>query len=121
MSGPSATFRLSSGDDLTLVVTLQQAVDATLAADIAFRFSQRLSLASAERLDRLFGSEASPSTTPAPVVVEAARVEPIEAPLGLTASPLARPPIGRLLDFLSRSPAPFDPQPTGPRGLTGDD
>jgi UDP-GlcNAc:undecaprenyl-phosphate GlcNAc-1-phosphate transferase len=53
LSAPMATFRLSSGDDQVLTVSLQQALNATLAADIAFRFLQRLSLATAERLERL--------------------------------------------------------------------
>ncbi len=53
MSGSSAIFRLSSGQDLLLTVSLYQTADSTLAADIAFRFLQRLSLATAERLERL--------------------------------------------------------------------
>ncbi len=57
VSGPTATFRLSSGQDLMLVVELHQASGATPAADIAFRFLQRLSLATAERLERLLSSE----------------------------------------------------------------
>ncbi len=42
VSGPSAVFRLSSGQDLLLTVALHQTPDSTLAADIAFRFLQRL-------------------------------------------------------------------------------
>ncbi len=53
LSGPTATFRLSSGQDQVLTVSLLQSVETTLAADIAFRFMQRLSLATAERLERL--------------------------------------------------------------------
>jgi UDP-GlcNAc:undecaprenyl-phosphate GlcNAc-1-phosphate transferase len=53
LSGPSAVFRLSSGKDLLLTVALHQASDASTAADIAFRFLQRLSLATAERIERL--------------------------------------------------------------------
>jgi UDP-GlcNAc:undecaprenyl-phosphate/decaprenyl-phosphate GlcNAc-1-phosphate transferase len=53
VSGSSAIFRLSSGQDLLLTVSLYQTADSTLAADIAFRFLQRLSLATAERLERL--------------------------------------------------------------------
>ena len=54
LSGPLATFRLSSGQDLLLIVTMLQSDDSALEADIAFRFVQRLTLASAERLERLF-------------------------------------------------------------------
>ncbi len=61
LSGPMATFRLSSGRDLLLIVSLHQAADSTLAADIAFRFVQRLSLASAERLERLSRRRPRPS------------------------------------------------------------
>ncbi|MBV8383784.1 MAG: undecaprenyl/decaprenyl-phosphate alpha-N-acetylglucosaminyl 1-phosphate transferase [Planctomycetaceae bacterium] len=53
VSGPTAIFRLSSGQDLLLTVAIQQDACSTLAADIAFRFLQRLSLATAERLERL--------------------------------------------------------------------
>ena len=57
LSGSMATFRLTSGRDLLLIVSVQQAPDSTLEADIAFRFVQRLSLASAERLERLFSKD----------------------------------------------------------------
>ena len=57
MSGRSATFRLSSGQDLALIVSLHQASESSLPADIAFRFLQRLSLATAERLERLLAGE----------------------------------------------------------------
>src|SRR3712207_3235414 len=60
LSGATATFRLSSGDDLVLVVALHQAPGSTLAADIAFRFLQRLALATAERLERLLEERTAP-------------------------------------------------------------
>jgi UDP-GlcNAc:undecaprenyl-phosphate GlcNAc-1-phosphate transferase len=53
LSGPTATFRLSCGQDVLLRVSLHQGADSPLAADIAFRFLQRLSMATAERLERL--------------------------------------------------------------------
>jgi UDP-GlcNAc:undecaprenyl-phosphate GlcNAc-1-phosphate transferase len=53
LSGPSAVFRLSSGRDLVLEVSIHQTQNATIAADIAFRFLQRLALTTAERLERL--------------------------------------------------------------------
>ncbi len=53
LSGPSAVFRLSSGKDLLLTVALHQSAESPTAADIAFRFLQRLSLATAERIERL--------------------------------------------------------------------
>jgi len=53
VAGPSAVFRLSSGTDLLLTVALHQDSDSATAADIAFRFLQRLSLATAERIERL--------------------------------------------------------------------
>jgi UDP-GlcNAc:undecaprenyl-phosphate GlcNAc-1-phosphate transferase len=70
VSGPSATFRLSSGRDLLLIVSLRQVGESPLAADIAFRFVQRLSLASAERLERLFSAttDSEPVSAPTPVL-----------------------------------------------------
>lgn len=56
LSGPTASFRLSSGQDLLLAVSLHQAPESPVAADIAFRFLQRLSLATAERLERLMAA-----------------------------------------------------------------
>jgi UDP-GlcNAc:undecaprenyl-phosphate GlcNAc-1-phosphate transferase len=62
LSGPSAIFRLSSGHDLLLTVSLHQSPNATLAADIAFRFLQRLALATADRLERLHADATRPGT-----------------------------------------------------------
>ncbi len=52
VSGPSAIFRLSSGRDLWLTVSLGLPVGSSTAADIAFRYVQRLSQALADRLER---------------------------------------------------------------------
>ena len=57
VSGPTAIFRLSSGQDLLLTVSLRQGAQATLDADIAFRFLQKLSMATAERLERILTLE----------------------------------------------------------------
>jgi UDP-GlcNAc:undecaprenyl-phosphate GlcNAc-1-phosphate transferase len=104
MSGPMATFRLTSGRDLALVVSLHQEADSALEADIAFRFVQRLSLASAERLERLFDL-AEP--------VEAAPRETRVAPTpSLAARPSARPPMGRLRDVLGWPSSPAVPART---------
>ena len=116
MSGPSASFRLSSGCDLALVVSIHQGDESSTAADIAFRFLQRLSIASAERLDRLFSDK--PASTTAPVE-EPPRVEPSEPPISVgpdprTTPPSSRPTLGRLFDFLHRSTAPMIPgRPVG--------
>jgi UDP-GlcNAc:undecaprenyl-phosphate/decaprenyl-phosphate GlcNAc-1-phosphate transferase len=130
LSGPMATFRLSSGRDLLLTVSLNQAADSTLEADIAFRFVQRLSLASAERLERLFSGADGPETeagtdrvaaplvreSPAGLVPAASmtnRVESALAPgstaLDLVARPSARPPMGRLREVLGWSSSPVAP------------
>jgi UDP-GlcNAc:undecaprenyl-phosphate GlcNAc-1-phosphate transferase len=53
VSGTSATFRLHSGEDLRLTITLSQDDGAEIEPDIAFRSLHRLALATAERLDRL--------------------------------------------------------------------
>ncbi len=101
VSGPTATFRLSSGRDLVLVVSLGQAEGSILEADIAFRFLQRLSLASAERLDRLFAGPGVAEATearaveggrpPAPATIEAS-----PTPAGLVALDLAALEHGRV-------------------------
>jgi UDP-GlcNAc:undecaprenyl-phosphate GlcNAc-1-phosphate transferase len=72
LSGASAVFRLSSGHDLWLSVAVQQAPEAALAADIAFRFLQRLSLAAVERLERLL-TEAPEATAAEAEATEGAR------------------------------------------------
>ncbi len=102
LSGPRATFRLSGGRDLSLVVSLGRAEDGSgVEPDIAFRFLQRLSLASAERLDRLgsperagellgAGEAARPASGPAEgprasaegLVPSSSRAAPIEAAAG---------------------------------------
>jgi len=124
LSGPTATFRLSSGRDLILIVSLHQADDSALAADIAFRFLQRLSLASAERLERLFSSGpeaarkaaephriAPEGAVPTPLL--ASRVESASnagaSALALVPMPSARPPLGWLRDALGWSPARVAP------------
>ena len=56
LSRPTAIFRLSSGRDLRLLVSLHLSATSTIAADIAFRFLQRFSLATAERLERLLSA-----------------------------------------------------------------
>src|SRR5262249_5638801 len=70
VSGPTATFRLSGGQDLLLAVALHQSAESTLAPDIAFRFLQRLSLATAERLERLLAVEVGAGSKAAAVVDE---------------------------------------------------
>jgi UDP-GlcNAc:undecaprenyl-phosphate/decaprenyl-phosphate GlcNAc-1-phosphate transferase len=57
VSACSARFRLSSGHGLLLTVSLHQGTESTLAADIAFRFLQRLALTTAERLEQLLAAE----------------------------------------------------------------
>ncbi|WP_435006325.1 MraY family glycosyltransferase [Tundrisphaera lichenicola] len=119
MSGSMATFRLTSGRDLLLIVTVQQAPASTLEPDIAFRFVQRLSLASAERLERLFANEIDPEAgfiSPSVVGPEALIATPMTthridpSPVGTPAatlnySPSARPSIGWLREALGWSPA----------------
>jgi len=70
-AGAMATFRLSSGRDLLLTVSLHQATDSTVAADIAFRFLQRLSLATAERLERVLDAAEAPGRRPLAMVAGA--------------------------------------------------
>ena len=122
LSGPSATFRLSSGVDLALVVTIHQPLVAPIAADIAFRFLQRLALSAAERLDWLISARTSPAEAMPPVevaeptLVEATRLSP---PSSTVPVATAAGVLGRFL-FLSRPRIAIPGRPVG-RGLTGDD
>jgi UDP-GlcNAc:undecaprenyl-phosphate GlcNAc-1-phosphate transferase len=122
LSGSMATFRLTSGRDLLLIVTVRQAPDSPLEADIAFRFVQRLSLASAERLERLFSkgpaAEAEPTKSPEgliPSPMMARRIAatrpagPGEPALDYGSSPSARPPMGWLRGTLGWSSARVAP------------
>jgi hypothetical protein len=56
VSGPSAIFRLSGGQGLWITVSLGLPADSPLAADIVFRYLQRLCQALAERLERFQSS-----------------------------------------------------------------
>jgi UDP-GlcNAc:undecaprenyl-phosphate GlcNAc-1-phosphate transferase len=58
LSGPTAQFRLFGAGDTLLTVDLRFSDRSDLASDIAFRFLQRLSLASSERLGRLLADGA---------------------------------------------------------------
>ena len=75
VSGRTATFRLSSGQDFALIVSLHQASESSLPADIAFRFLQRLSLATAERRERLPAGDYASGAVGEPVVGSASLAE----------------------------------------------
>ena len=119
LSGPEATFRLSSGRDLLFIVSIHQTADSSLAADIAFRFVQRLSLASAERLERLFStlfdrdSDCPPEVETERNALIGAPVEPMaragSATRELVPSPSARAPLVWIRDVLGRSSSPVSP------------
>ncbi len=53
VSGPSAVFRLSCGSGLWITVGVALQADSRVAADIVFRYLQRMGQALAERLERL--------------------------------------------------------------------
>jgi UDP-GlcNAc:undecaprenyl-phosphate GlcNAc-1-phosphate transferase len=67
-TGPTATFRLASGHGLLLTVWLHKSSSSTIAADIAFRFLQRLSLATAERVERLLAERNERENAEPPIV-----------------------------------------------------
>jgi UDP-GlcNAc:undecaprenyl-phosphate GlcNAc-1-phosphate transferase len=108
VSGPTATFRLSSGPDLHLTVSVHQAPESEIAADIAFRFLQRLALATAERLERLLGvvSENQAKTLEDEAALSAdgeGSSELVPAPLESTAS------APRVMLLAPAAPGPKDP------------
>ena len=53
VTGSRAVFRITGGEDLQFTVSLRHSSDSPLAADIAFRFLQRLATATSERIERL--------------------------------------------------------------------
>lgn len=59
LSGATATFRLKSGEDLRLIVSLHHSEATAMEPDIAFRSLQRLALAIAERLERYYSDQES--------------------------------------------------------------
>ena len=64
LSGPSAIFRLSGGRGLWITVSLGLAEETPLAADIVFRYLQRLCQALADQLDRLDTTESTTIVRP---------------------------------------------------------
>jgi UDP-GlcNAc:undecaprenyl-phosphate GlcNAc-1-phosphate transferase len=92
VAAPSVVFRLSSGHDLLLTVALHQADDSRLAADIAFRFLQRLSLATAERLERLFAEKEGDGEPPDDLRDETPHLEPL--PIGVLSESTTMPVLG---------------------------
>ena len=91
--GPTASFRLSSGRDQLLTVALHQPMGATLEADIAFRFLQRLSLATAERLERLPVLVAAESRSGQHEIPQPLAVESVESAEPAGEAPIAGVPI----------------------------
>jgi UDP-GlcNAc:undecaprenyl-phosphate GlcNAc-1-phosphate transferase len=104
---------------LLFSVSVHQTAESVLAADIAFRFAQRLSLASAERLERLFSESAETgsvseaeaetdrgslrgSTIESAAVVRSASRE-------LVPSPSARSPLGGIRGILGWTSSPVSP------------
>jgi UDP-GlcNAc:undecaprenyl-phosphate GlcNAc-1-phosphate transferase len=94
LSGPSAVFRLSGGGGLMISVGLPS--DSVLAADIVFRYLQRLSQALVDRLERLESSAsnmtkiAALGTVPDPELGPSRGQGSALAALGLLGTILAR-------------------------------
>ena len=79
VSGSSATFRLPIGHEMELVLSLHQASNSELAADIAFRSLQRLALATAQRLERLV-EDGTPPPDRRPIPVAEPQAEAFAGP-----------------------------------------
>ena len=107
LSGPTAIFRLSSGHDLRLTVALHLSPTSPLAADIAFRFLQRLSLATAERLERL-----AKGAGDGPSLASAVEARDDHAGLNESPSPAARPLTAWLKLALGWDAPPVRPKPS---------
>jgi UDP-GlcNAc:undecaprenyl-phosphate GlcNAc-1-phosphate transferase len=125
--GPMASFRLQGAQDLELSVSLHQAVESIIAADIAFRSLQRISLATAQRLERLLEraeaaraaeADAQEISSPLDAPAEPTRVERIDAavavqPVGTLGVEVAhgREPFGWLRGALGWNASPIARQP----------
>jgi UDP-GlcNAc:undecaprenyl-phosphate GlcNAc-1-phosphate transferase len=98
VSGPSAVFRLSGGRDLWITVSLGLPADTSLAADIVFRYLQRVCQALAERLElsqssapTLKGNEAGPIVTGTPQRPRPSReLGELQSTVGLVGARLGR-------------------------------
>ena len=114
LTGPTAIFRLSSGQELLLTVSLPQSSGSPLATDIAFRFLQRLALAAAERLETVLavgthgaghedspsGSASSASRLPVQVVAE---ILPLGGQGGAALSVEKNPAVRNLIGWMRNS------------------
>lgn len=105
LSGPSATFRLSTCKDVSFTVTLHQSTDSTLAADIAFRFLQQLSTSTAEKVERMLGAEVDGDA-----LADSGRLPGDRSPV--TPDPI---PSGALLKSTTGPVLALSPTPTLPR------
>ncbi|MHB1556979.1 MAG: MraY family glycosyltransferase [Isosphaeraceae bacterium] len=117
MSGPSAIFRLSDGRGRWITMGLCLGAEAPVAADIAFRYMQRLGLALAGRIERLEAegqADAGPSDRPVAAIAGSAerprRVARFGALLRRVAARLASPTAPRTApDGLARPHTPARP------------
>ncbi|RUL88158.1 glycosyltransferase family 4 protein [Tautonia sociabilis] len=87
LSGPTASFRLFGAGDMLLTVDLLLCDRSEFASDIAFRFLQRLSLASSERLGRLLADGAPPIRLGPEPLVDAPE-SPESGPIRLSPTPV---------------------------------
>ena len=111
LSGPSAIFRLSGGRGLWITVSLGLTEETPLAADIVFRYLQRLCQALAEQLDRLDTDRVTPEAD-----------TPAKGPLRSSGSRMNPPSVTEaFMDGIQTyrgSAAPPNPIRPGPAALT---
>jgi UDP-GlcNAc:undecaprenyl-phosphate/decaprenyl-phosphate GlcNAc-1-phosphate transferase len=90
VSGPSAIFRLSGGHGLWITVSLGLPAESPIAADIVFRYLQRLCQALAERLARSQSSASNNETGTGPTVHRAPAASSGPAGAGILTTLFAR-------------------------------
>ncbi len=95
LSGPLAAFRLSGQQPLTLTATLPNASKSALASDIVFRFMQRLSIATSERLERILSADPGNGETEEPRHDDVGSVPEVIAPSAIPATASALNEFGR--------------------------
>jgi UDP-GlcNAc:undecaprenyl-phosphate GlcNAc-1-phosphate transferase len=104
MSGPSAIFRLSGGHGHWITMEVALGAEMPLAADIVFRYMQRLGQALAGRIERL--EETAESERPCGVAADVSPARPEGADGSALAVAATEPPaprgIGRIATVLGR-------------------
>ncbi len=116
LSRPSAVFRLSGDRGPRISLSLGMGADQSLAADIVFRYMQRLGQALDERLGRLQDAEADRlRQEPSPSTDVGRSDRPVRAMIADSVGSLAERGLGGVVAFLTRVKSRVFAAPSEPR------